>query len=187
MSNSIEPSNLRTLANPFQFTNQDVRTAVDHNDELWFCAKDVCEILDISWTSHTLDNMPNKWFMVVSYTTIKGKRDTVFINEPGLYHLIFRSNKPKAKEFADWVCSEVLPSIRKNGFFGTITETQRLAYSKQIISLATSLSNTKDAMLVEILVNELRTLCNLAGQPMPKLNLLHQDYKQLEMFKEAQS
>jgi len=114
-------SGLRTLANPFQFTELDVRTAVDNDDNVWFCAKDVCEALDIDWTSHILDNMPKYWFMVVKLTTIKGERDAYFINEPGLYRLIFLSNKPKAIEFSNWVYSEVIPTFRKNGFFTQIS------------------------------------------------------------------
>ena len=33
--------------------------------------------------------------------------------------MIFRSNKPAAKEFQDWVFNEVLPSIRKTGSYGS--------------------------------------------------------------------
>ncbi|NQY27510.1 MAG: Bro-N domain-containing protein [Piscirickettsiaceae bacterium] len=62
--------------------------------------------------------------------TIKGEREAIFINEPGLYRLIFRSNKPKAIEFSNWVCREVLPTLRNNGFFGTINGKDRLQYSK---------------------------------------------------------
>lgn len=41
-----------------------------------------------------------------------------FINESGLYNLIFRSNKPEAKTFRKWVTSEVLPAIRRTGSYG---------------------------------------------------------------------
>jgi prophage antirepressor-like protein len=37
------------------------------------------------------------------------------VNESGLYHLIFRSYKPKAQKFRKWVTKEVLPSVRKTG------------------------------------------------------------------------
>lgn len=40
---------------------------------------------------------------------------TIFINESGLYSLIFNSKKEDAKKFKKWVTSEVLPSIRKTG------------------------------------------------------------------------
>ena len=37
------------------------------------------------------------------------------INEAGLYKLAFRSNKPEADRFVNWVASDVLPSIRRTG------------------------------------------------------------------------
>lgn len=42
-------------------------------------------------------------------------RDLVFISEPAVYKLAFRSNKPEADVFTNWVASEVLPAIRKGG------------------------------------------------------------------------
>ena len=42
-------------------------------------------------------------------------KNTIYINESGLYSLILRSDMDKAKEFKRWVTKEVLPSIRKTG------------------------------------------------------------------------
>jgi len=39
------------------------------------------------------------------------------VNEAGLYRLVFKSRKPEAKRFQTWVFNEVLPSIRKYGFY----------------------------------------------------------------------
>lgn len=36
-----------------------------------------------------------------------------------MYEVVIRSNSPKAKPFRRWVCSEVLPSIRKHGAYIT--------------------------------------------------------------------
>ena len=142
---------LKTLANPFQFADLDIRTATDEHSEVWFCAKDVCTALDIVWSGMiTLENMPENWFMVINLITIKGERDAYFINEAGLYHLIFRSNKPKAKEFANWVCETVLPEIRKTGFFGTIGIKDQISISKQIDSISLQIVNTKNALQTEI-------------------------------------
>ncbi len=41
----------------------------------------------------------------------------VVVNESGLYSLIFQSRKPEAKVFRKWVTSEVLPSIRRYGYY----------------------------------------------------------------------
>ena len=44
-------------------------------------------------------------------------KNSIFINEVGLYSLILRSERPDAKVFRRWVCSEVLPAIRKKGTY----------------------------------------------------------------------
>ncbi|WFP48530.1 BRO family protein [Methylomonas sp. EFPC3] len=180
-------SEFKTLANGFAFADQFVGTAVDENGDVWFSAKDVCLALEISWCggSKTLGNMPQTWVMVGYQPTIKGDREAIFINEAGVYKLIFRSNKPKAEAFANWVCEEVLPQLRKNGFFGSIDARERLAYSKQIVDVTTRLTETKDAMLFKLLAAELRDLCNLVGRKMPDLQLLGKDYKQLDLFSNA--
>jgi prophage antirepressor-like protein len=42
-----------------------------------------------------------------------------FLTESGVYKLAFKSHKPNAEKFSDWVTDEVLPSIRKTGFYST--------------------------------------------------------------------
>ena len=176
---------LKTLANPFTFSDLDVRTATDHNNEVWFCAKDVCSILDISWSSVTLENMPENWFMVMNLITIKGERDTYFINEAGLYFLIFRSNKPKAKEFANWVYETVLPEIRQAGFFGTLKISDQINISKQIESLSLQLTQSKNVFRNKLLQDQLRRMCNLINQPVPPSEYMALDTDQIDLFLEA--
>ena len=43
----------------------------------------------------------------------------MYINEAGMYKLIFRSKNHQAEAFTDWVCSKVLPFTRKHGAFIT--------------------------------------------------------------------
>lgn len=55
----------------------------------------------------------------VGITDPIGRLQTVtVVSESGLYSLIFQSRKPEARKFRKWVTSEVLPSIRKKGFYG---------------------------------------------------------------------
>lgn len=173
---------LKTLANPFQFTDLDVRTAIDEHNDVWFCAKDVCDILDITWNGSTLENMPEKCKLMLKLRTSFGEKDTNFINEAGLYRLIFRSNKPKAEQFADWVYEEVLPAIRKHGFFGTLPAKDYIAVVKQISQLTDQLTDTKNAFTHQLLIKPLRNLCNMAGHPMPDIKLISQQIDQLDLF-----
>ncbi|MFS1539526.1 MAG: Bro-N domain-containing protein [Candidatus Phlomobacter fragariae] len=83
--------------------------------EPWFCLRDICEILKVDRTSRLLRDL-NKKGLADSHTLTKGgNQQLTFVNEPNLYRVIFRSNKPEAKQFQDWVFNEVLPSIRKTG------------------------------------------------------------------------
>ena len=45
------------------------------------------------------------------------EKQTIYITEPGMYQLIFKSKKAEAKLFTKWVVEEVLPSIRKTGTY----------------------------------------------------------------------
>ena len=49
----------------------------------------------------------------------------VYIPEKDVYRLIMRSNLPNAEQFQDWVCDEVLPSIRKHGGYLTPGQDRR--------------------------------------------------------------
>ena len=42
-----------------------------------------------------------------------------YISEGDLYSLIFNSRLPIGRKFRDWICDEVLPTIRKYGFYVT--------------------------------------------------------------------
>jgi prophage antirepressor-like protein len=183
----MSTDNLSILANPFQFSQRDIRTAVDVHGEVWFCAKDVFEALEISWegSGKNLRSYPENWVCTGYLPGQRGVGEVIFIAEPGVYRAVFRSNKPEAVTLANWVFEEVLPAIRKQGFFGTVDGSQRLAYSRQIVEVATRLVNTRDALLYQLLSRELRNLCNLIGEPMPALKLLGQDYKQMALFDEG--
>jgi len=181
-------THLTPLANPFNFEQLAVRTATDQNNEVWFCAKDVCSVLDIFWNGQsTLENMPENWQLVVKLPTSNGEKDAYFINEAGLYFLIFRSNKPKAKEFATWVCEDVLPSIRKHGFFGELGRKDYIAVIRQIDHLTEKAVTSKNAFELKTLFDQLKTLHNMAGSVMPKLELIKADIEQVDLFLGVQS
>lgn len=90
------------------------------NDTFWFVARDVCKALGIGWRGDTLANIPDDWKGLRSFRTPGGDQQLTTLSEPGLYKLVFRCNSSaKADRFTNWVASEVLPSIRRSGFYGT--------------------------------------------------------------------
>jgi len=102
---------------PFAFENVPVRVA-DQNGEPWFVAKDAVSALGKTWDGHSLDTIPDAWKGVVKLTTPGGDQELVTINEAAVYKLAFRSNKPQADRFTNWVAGDVLPTIRKTGGYG---------------------------------------------------------------------
>jgi hypothetical protein len=47
--------------------------------------------------------------------TLNRTQKMTIINEPAVYKIIMRSNKPVAEKFQEFVCEDILPSIRKKG------------------------------------------------------------------------
>lgn len=109
---------------PFLYEDKQVRT-ITIDGEPWFVARDVCDVLGISWTgSQTLVRISDAHKGVRSFPTPGGNQELWCIDESGLYKLIMRSNKEEAERFQDWVTEEVIPSIRKTGSYSIQPRTQ---------------------------------------------------------------
>lgn len=91
----------------------EIRTA-GTADEPMFCLADVCKVLELQVTP-TKNRLNQKGVNSINTLTNGGRQSMIFINEQNLYKVIMRSDKPQAEPFQDWVCGEVLPTIRKTG------------------------------------------------------------------------
>lgn len=99
--------------NSAEFGN--VRTVVI-NGEPWFVGKDIAGILNYQNGSRDINrHVDEEDRQVITLFDGKQNRDSIIINESGLYSLILGSKLESAKKFKHWVTSEVLPSIRKTG------------------------------------------------------------------------
>lgn len=144
----------------FKYENNDVRT-VEMNGEPWFVLKDVCGVLGLSNHKVTAQRLDRDEVSQTYLTdSIGRKQETTVINESGLYSVILRSDKPKAKPFRKWVTSEVLPSIRKNG--GYIAGQEQLS-PEELIAKALLVAN-KTLAEREARISEL-TVQNTIMQP----------------------
>lgn len=103
----------------FQFDQSAVRVVTGDAGEPWFCLRDVCSVLDLSNASPERFQLSPEGVTKFVTPTSNGDQAITFVNEPNLYRIIFRSSKPEAKKFQDWVFSDVLPTIRKTGAYST--------------------------------------------------------------------
>lgn len=93
----------------FKYEEKQVRTKVV-NDNVWFCLKDVCDILEICSTTDTKNRLKEDGVDTVEVIDSLGrKQQATFINESNLYKVIFQSRKAKAEEFTEW---ELFKEIR---------------------------------------------------------------------------
>ncbi len=83
----------------------------------WFVLKDVCEVLGATNDRNVAARLDTDEKGARLMDTLGGPQKMTVINESGLYSVILRSDKPKAKTFRKWVTSEVLPAIRREGAY----------------------------------------------------------------------
>ena len=102
----------------FSFGNHEIRTVTDEHGEAWFVAADVCSALEHTNPTKAVADHVDDEDKANFQLGLPGRAPTV-VNESGLYALIFGSRKEAAKRFKRWVTSEVLPAIRKNGYYAS--------------------------------------------------------------------
>ena len=113
------------MENLMKFEGKQVEV-VQLEDKVLFNPYDVGECLDLtdSAVRKAIANMNDKQAIKLLQSDVKDIHNLViptsgrlFLTESGVYKLIFQSRKPKAEQFSDWVTDEVLPSIRKYGYY----------------------------------------------------------------------
>ena len=141
-----------------------VRTSIV-NDEPYFSLNDICQILEINNPRMAKTRLNQNGVSTTDVGVVTGKKsdgtDAIqyvkmnFINESNLYKLVFQSRKPEAEKFADWVTSEVLPTIRRHGAYMTETVIERtLTDPDYLIQLATTLKEEKQRRIAAEEENE---------------------------------
>ena len=118
-------TNNTTTSTPSIFTNPEFGSVrvLPIDNEPWFVGKDVAEALGFKNTKDAITNHVEECDKIMgspnatpSITDSIGRKQfPTWINESGLYSLIFSSKLPSAKKFKHWVTAEVLPTIRKTG------------------------------------------------------------------------
>ena len=125
-------------SNPFKIFDYknlgSVRTYLDERNEPWFCLKDVCSILGLNHVATVSERLNPKGVVINHTLTNGGPQGIVFVEEIELYKLIFTSRKTEAEDLKRWVFNEVLPSLRKNGYYSLEDDDSLSLTTKAIIS-----------------------------------------------------
>ena len=157
----------------FTFDNQTFTlTNYGTTENIFFKAKEIASFLaytntrkairDHVWDANkfTLDENHRKKGGVDSFPPPNEQMNTIYINEAGLYQLIFRSQMPCAEQFQKWVF-DVLASIRKTGKYKN-NENNKIVRANLTFKIETEYDLHKQ--LVNFLrvqyPNVLLTICN---------------------------
>ncbi|MBQ6298682.1 MAG: phage antirepressor KilAC domain-containing protein [Selenomonadaceae bacterium] len=120
-----------------------------------FCLSDVCKILAIGNPSDVKKRLGDGVVSIEVISDALGRSQNVtFINEDGLYDVILDSRKPEAKRFRKWVTSEVLPSIRKGGFYATEAKVDEIVrnpdrFIEELMTAYKRVKTERDAALLQ--------------------------------------
>ena len=138
-------TNLNNIQTTFRYNNLDILCIKINEYDLWFKAKEAAEGMEYTNTDQairlhvldedkiTLENLlklrPLEFRGPINLTY--NEKNSIYINESGLYSLIFSSKKDEAKAFKKFVTQTILPSIRKTGSYNV---NQNIASSSTQIS-----------------------------------------------------
>ena len=138
----------------FNFQDNQVRV-VEIDSNPWFVAADVFKALDIAWrqsdsVSILTDSMKCKFEEDPANSgVVEIPNGSWLISEAGVYKIAFRSNKPEAEAFTNYVAEVILPSVRKTGAYisDTIAPNQIELLLTELIDKVNKLEEDKSHLI----------------------------------------
>ena len=162
----------------FNYNSIPVRIVTDENEETWFAGVDVCNILGYADPHQKIKSLDEDEYKLDRIRDGQGKqKETLTVNEFGLYSLILSSTKPESKAFKRWVTHEVLPSIRKAGKYTTEDEKNHELHLQAIANEIQDLKDKKDEHQKK--VNDIKK--DIENKTMEMLSLIKRDKSQLRI------
>lgn len=153
-----------TLTSPVIFRNESLNIELSgmlYEGEPVFFAVEVAKALGYSNPHEALQDNCKSLIKLNSSQALElelGMRPKgiILLTEPDLYRLIMRSKLPSAEKVQDWVCEEVLPSIRQTG--GYQLPQQKVPQSlSEALRLAADLAEQRDhAVRTKALISQKR-------------------------------
>ncbi len=148
----------------FTFESNNIRTITNKDSTVWFCAKDICDVLGYTNPRQAIQiNCKQKGVCNKDTITCKGIQKLIYINEPNLYRLIIKSHKPEAEAFETWVMEEVLPAIRKHGVYADTEQKLTQLSPEQVHNNLLNLSKKMQAKYPKLNITDSNVLLENQG------------------------
>ena len=150
-----------------------IRIILDENQEPLFCLADVCDVLELQGSAvvRRLDDDVISSHPIID--SLNREQIVNFVSESGLYDVILGCRKPKAKPFKDWVTKEVLPTIRKTGYYSVkpMTTAQMFALQAQALLEIEQRQNEQDERIRRLEENQRENEAALKAIPFEDVTL----------------
>ena len=119
MANSTKTANAEISTLKFHDLPVRMIASPDGTEPL-FCLADVCRAINLENVTHSANQIKDEFRCpTLNVTHLEDRmgriQETLMITEPQLYFVMMRSRAKIAREFRQWICNEVIPSIRKYG------------------------------------------------------------------------
>ena len=119
----------------YNFHDSNIRVEQNDKGEVLFCLADVCASLQLTNANNIVNQIKEEFSIpmlnIGVVTRPDGSRiEANFITESQLYFVMMRSRAKVAREFRQWICNEVLPSIRAQGAYVAKAENKEPATKK---------------------------------------------------------
>lgn len=153
----------------FNYGDFPVRT-IQRDSEVWWVLADICRVLEIKNTTVVAQRLDEDEVTKFDLGGLSGESN--IINEPGLYSVILRSDKPEAKAFKRWVTHEVLPAIRATGCYSNQKQLPNIKQVRvgevvQLCNLTKSLMEQQCCSAYEI-AGAIKEICEQFGIIIPE-------------------
>ena len=127
---------MTTEVTVFNFDKYEIRPVVN-GDDILFNANEICDALGYGNPRQAIDtHVHDDDVQKLDTIDTMGRNQVAnFVTESGMYALIFGSTKDEAKKFKHWVTHDVLPSIRKKGFYESPAYLQMKADAEKVETL----------------------------------------------------
>lgn len=145
----------------YDFHKSNIRVITSEDGVILFCLADVCASLNLTNATVIANQIKDEFELpklnLASFDTGYGVKEFTMITEAQLYFVMMRSRAKVAREFRQWICNEVLPSIRAQGAYVAKSEepkaqARKCWYEEEIKSLCdkNNLSDESFVALVDI-------------------------------------
>lgn len=112
------------IINELKYKNNMITVLTDNNNNVWFNGQQTCFILDYKDPKDAIKKLVHKKHVkylkdiMDDYKLYPNAQPySMYLHEAGMYTLMIRSKKPNAEKFLFWITEDVIPSIRKNGYY----------------------------------------------------------------------